>query len=112
MSSAAFTNREAVVRPCVGCGYCCKKAPCVLASTLGRVKDGKCQELLFSEGRYWCGLMLRAPDLDDHDEHWYKVALHAGAGCCSPMNSERRKFLTSDDGMSNVFNSDKVRIGG
>lgn len=80
-------------KPCVGCGFCCNKAPCALASSLGLAKDGKCKELLWASGRYWCGLMLDAPKVDDRDENWYKRHLCAGEGCCSPLNSIRQEIV-------------------
>lgn len=73
--------------------YCCKKAPCVISDNLGREKDGKCLELLWANGRYWCGLMLDAPKKYERNEQWYMSALCAGEGCCSPLNSDRKAMI-------------------
>lgn len=79
-------------RPCVGCGFCCKTARCVCSfEAEGKLyKDpiealgepNECPWLEYRDNRYWCKIA---------DE--YKIVLAIGEGCCSPMNTERRKFL-------------------
>ena len=50
-------------RPCVGCGYCCTKAPCVLAARIFETRDWQgCPALRFHDGRHWCGLVEDAED--------------------------------------------------
>lgn len=69
----------AVRWPCVGCGYCCKKAPCFLSQrTFGDQKAGECPALRYHDGRYWCGLV------EDGDET-VKRELAIGAGCSSAL---------------------------
>jgi hypothetical protein len=76
---------------CVGCGYCCKAAPCVAAVHRGRVSaDGECLELVFDGERYRCNYILDPPA---EGEEWWRRQLCVGAGCCSNLNSEREKYL-------------------
>lgn len=71
--------------PCIGCGYCCKKTPCILGVKLfGMVKP--CAGLVFKDGRYWCKPVLEAKGAD---QKRLTENLYIGAGCCSPMNSDR-----------------------
>jgi hypothetical protein len=70
---------EVPYRPCVGCGYCCKKATCTLG--LG----SPCAYLAQHDGRYWCSLILIGAVTDEE--------LAIGAGCCSSLNSDRQMIL-------------------
>ena len=86
-------------RKCVGCGYCCRKATCALGAVhFSRHSSGPkeslspCPYLVRLYGRSWCGLLLSASeevrkDIEDG-------ALFVGAGCCSPLNTERSKLLS------------------
>jgi len=65
-------------RPCVGCGYCCKKATCVLGT------GSPCVHLVQDRGRYWCQLVLDGLPYD---------ALSIGDGCCSSLNSDRQQMI-------------------
>lgn len=67
------------VYPCVGCGYCCRKAQCGW-SVLTHGFTNSCPELVQSGGRWRC----KASDNPELAE-----AVGIGAGCCSPMNSDR-----------------------
>lgn len=75
------------VRLCVGCGYCCTKAPCGAAVRLYRGAT-ICPQLTWNEEdkRYFCGLMLISGQLGEY----YRKELYAGEGCCSGLNSWRR----------------------
>jgi hypothetical protein len=70
--------------PCLGCGYCCKKALCTLGSHL-HGHELPCPSLTYKNGRYWCSEALSS-------EHVAK-ALYVGEGCCSSMNSYRQERL-------------------
>ena len=80
------------MRKCVGCGYCCRKTPCgvVLGRPGGRkvprmYEDGQaCPELRWDGKRYFCQLVLANPDM--------KHLLAIGEGCCSSLNSDRKKI--------------------
>jgi len=70
--------------PCVGCGYCCRKAPCVLGEGV------PCVELVERDGRWWCGLVLAATG---EDREMIELDLFIGDGCCSSFNSDRQRRL-------------------
>ena len=72
---------------CNGCGFCCTKALCEAAQRLYRGAT-QCPQLLWNEGqaRYVCGLMSIPGPLGQN----YREELHAGAGCCSSLNSWRQ----------------------
>ena len=69
------------VKLCIGCGYCCIKAPCHVAQ---RLYPGAkyCPQLEWQNNRYICKLMQIPGKLGEN----YREELHAGAGCCSPLN--------------------------
>jgi hypothetical protein len=82
-----------LTRPCVGCGYCCKKVPCSLSVYLHADKPWphhECPELIFRDGRWWCKIALEEPELA-------KEELYIGAGCCSPLNTERLRYVDRMD---------------
>jgi hypothetical protein len=68
---------------CLGCGYCCFKAPC--GWTPVWEPNGGCPHLVWDGKRYLCLQVVEGPRAEDfHD------ALHIGEGCCSSLNSWRR----------------------
>ena len=80
---------ERHIRPCVGCGYCCRKAPCIQSVFLWPDRD-KCPALYYAaDQRKWRCKLAAIPDL-------YKV-LAMGEGCCSPLNSDRDKIPTPEE---------------
>lgn len=88
---------EPIWPECVGSGYCCKKGPCGLAVARGHdmkhwLEGGKgCPDLVEKDGRYWCGLYLRAAG---PKKAKIKYELAIGEGCCSSLfNTEREKIL-------------------
>jgi hypothetical protein len=83
---------------CVGCGYCCKTVQCLLSYRKFCIQK-RCPALRFHDGRYWCGLVEDATDLEKVQ---YITALHIGAGCSSDMNSERRKYVQSHQAIGGV----------
>jgi hypothetical protein len=68
-----------IVRPCVGCGYCCITARCSIGLFLFG-QEGRCPALKWNGNRYMCDLV----DL-------YKNALNIDRGCCAPLNTWREK---------------------
>lgn len=72
---------------CVGCGFCCIKAPCVAASRLYPAAE-ICPQLLWDDekNRYFCGLMSLPGNLGLE----YRKELYAGAGCCMNLNDWRQ----------------------
>ena len=89
-------RRETVARrvaECVGCGYCCMKAPCVASA---RLYPGAkhCPQLVWSDdlGRYRCHLSMLPGSVGER----YRNELSIGAGCCSSLNSWRRDVKRRD----------------
>jgi hypothetical protein len=68
------------VRNCIGCGFCCRKAPCVY----GTCDPGQDCKHLFWDGQRWrCHLIAMSP--------LYADSLYAGDGCCCGMNTFQRE---------------------
>ena len=84
---------EYTPRPCVGCGFCCRKTPCELAYRIHGGGLTRCPELTYHDGRWWCSAVERAvgPLADE-----YREGLYIGAGCCSALNSDRLKIPTPE----------------
>jgi hypothetical protein len=80
---------ENAYRPCLGCGYCCTVATCAFGAERFGPHGGPCPALTYRDGRYWCGVILEA---DEVQRPHYERVLHIGAGCCSSLNSYRRKL--------------------
>jgi hypothetical protein len=80
---------EFVPRPCVGCGYCCQAAPCVVGFMLYQRVDGQCPALVWNEEqqRYLCQVVLDEPEATRED---LKQKMAMGEGCCSPMFNTQR----------------------
>lgn len=73
-------------RPCVNCGYCCKKAPCPYGEW--DPVNKRCKQLTPDNK---CGI---------HDEiAGDTVAPAFGTGCCSPMNSDRLAIVRQRRGL-------------
>lgn len=72
---------------CIGCGYCCRKAPCGMPEVEWS-KDG-CSDLIWDEGkhRWWCREILEATGA--HKEYLLHQ-LDVGKGCGSALNTYRR----------------------
>ena len=87
MKLAVIDGRE--VAPCIGSGFCCKKAPCWVGLRVhGPVAP--CPSLVFKDERYWCGEILKA---DGAEEQALMDDLSVGAGCCANLNSDRMVML-------------------
>jgi len=77
------------IKECVGCGYCCRKAPCALSvSIYGKVDV--CPALIWDETnrRYWCKACKVAGELGAR----YRAELYIGEGCCCGLNSDRKNI--------------------
>lgn len=82
---------EGTTKACVGCGFCCRKAPCGAALAFGTLdKDNKCSVLRWNGSRYLCGFII--------NEHYAPIRerfyneLHIGAGCCAGLNTDRQNI--------------------
>ena len=68
------------MRPCIHCGYCCRQAPCCYGENTNT--SNACIHLTEDNK---CGIY----DKVKHDI----ISPAMGAGCCSPMNTDRRDLL-------------------
>ena len=81
---------EISAKPCVGCGFCCRKSRCYL----GAQKHGPgpdCPELVWNGERWRCQLILDNEELKTNPTINFDLAI--GAGCCCGLNTERLKYL-------------------
>ncbi len=77
---------------CLGSGYCCKNALCGLAVQRHPKATAPCPSLVLKDGRYWCGEVLAA---EGEELQWLIDNLYIGAGCCSPLNTDRKPLLAT-----------------
>lgn len=78
-------------RACIGCGYCCRKAPC----HLGEIGDeGWCFWLDWDGVRWRCGL-LGCDELEGERKS-IRYELAVGGGCTSPLNDWRARCIVPD----------------
>jgi hypothetical protein len=80
-----------VIKPCIGCGFCCVQAMCVAGRYLHPELDDQvvCPELHWNGQRHVC-LLMEQPGIAGER---YRQGLYAGEGCCSNLNSWRREPL-------------------
>lgn len=74
-----------ITSPCIGCGYCCSKAPCVIAFLHYDYDIDHCPALEWDGERHWCQLAREVPGAAGK--------LSVGAGCSSGLNSWRLEPL-------------------
>lgn len=84
------------IKECVGCGYCCVKAPCSAAQRIhgynGLVNEKgltECPELQWDGSRHVCRLMT----LPDPLGFEFRQELYAGEGCCASLFNSWRDEL-------------------
>lgn len=74
-------------KPCINSGYCCKQMPCQFGEATSE-KDRACKFLEPADGgKFVCGIyeeIIGSPG--------WKNSPAFGAGCCSPLNSDRLKL--------------------
>ena len=76
--------------PCIGSGYCCKKALCWIGLRVNGSISGPCPSLVFDGERHWCGEVQKA---EGSQKEALIEDLSIGAGCCSSLNSDRQEML-------------------
>jgi hypothetical protein len=80
--------------PCVGSGLCCLKARCWIGTRVHGPGD-KCPSLVWEDGRYWCGEILKSQDPEQ-----LKRELYVGDGCCmalfNTLRQERLRDMTPE----------------
>ena len=75
-------------RPCVKCGYCCAKGVCAFGEWDESIHQ--CRHLTAGATCAIYDLIVSQPGADKDPVF--------GAGCCSPMNSERQKKIDEAKG--------------
>jgi len=85
-------------RPCLRSGYCCKQRPCPYGEVTSP-SNPSCRHLQRDEsGRYECGIydqIVRQPGSE--------ISPAFGAGCCSPMNSDRQDLVEKRSTIHNIL---------
>jgi hypothetical protein len=81
---------------CVGCGYCCRKAPCAVANRVYGNGLTECPALSWDEDqkRYFCELCLIPTQMGVD----FKKELSVGEGCCSPLFNTERENIRPPEG--------------
>jgi hypothetical protein len=74
-------------RPCVGCGYCCLTAQCWFSIECFGELDDVCPSLVNDGERFRCAQV---------GSERLRQMVAIGAGCCSPLNSRRRRQIFCD----------------
>ena len=101
------TTQPLQTRPCVGCGHCCRTAPCVAAVRIygNGINTTGCPALFHRDKRWWCKIVdhARGPLREQ-----FVAELAIGAGCCSGLNTDRNRIPTPE-GVARR-NSGKPRI--
>ena len=75
---------------CIGCGYCCTKATCIIGCELHGDKT-PCPELMFAKERHWCRWVMSQELVSEDAGVTAAKALDIGAGCCSSLNTWRHE---------------------
>lgn len=73
------------LKACIGCGYCCRKAPCGLPGV--EWKSGQCSELVWDKSSQ-CWRYRKV--LESGIKSKIAEQLSIGAGCCSGLNTYQR----------------------
>ncbi|MBL8327250.1 MAG: hypothetical protein JNJ71_00245 [Rubrivivax sp.] len=76
--------------PCNGCGACCSAEPCPIGAVLSLRRSGRCTALEWSDddGRYRCGLLVKAAQTGRATERLVRRWIAAGAGCDARFETE------------------------
>ena len=85
-------NEQVKTSPCLGCGFCCMKAPCFVALRVHGNGITQCPELRWNNDRYTCRLATLPGSLGDR----YREELAIGAGCCCGLNDWRKDVKQRD----------------
>jgi hypothetical protein len=77
------------IADCIGCGYCCAKAPCSIATSLDCWSpETGCEALIWNGSRHLCHLVVEDPDV-------FGKLLAIGAGCSSSLFNSYRENVKS-----------------
>jgi hypothetical protein len=94
----AAPRKPALGQPCNGCGVCCASEPCPVGVLVSRRRHGACAALVWVQGGYRCGVLVRAHGL--RGPAWLRrVAtrlvsrwIAAGQGCDCDYEIELREL--------------------
>lgn len=81
------------MKECVGCGFCCLKAPCQVALRINGGGISRCPHLIWDSSRYVCDLMRLPGKVGEG----YREELYAGTGCSCSLNSWREEVICRDE---------------
>ena len=82
---------------CIGCGYCCRKAPCLLS--LWDADERRCDCLKWDGHRWRCALV---EDTVRMARRLVVEYLAIGEGCCSNMNTYRvKRYVPTPEDLKN-----------
>ena len=82
------------VKQCVGCGFCCRQAPCAMALRIYGRTLTKCPELVYHDSRWRCRAVEHAQG-PLYDRYVDDVA--SGGGCSSTMFIEDRRYIPTPE---------------
>ena len=76
-------TKPALGEPCNGCGACCATEPCPIGAVISLRRSGSCGALEWSDadGRYRCGLLVKAVQAGRPAQRLVSRWIAAGAGC-------------------------------
>lgn len=66
---------------CQQCGKCCSEEVCKIGETLFETRTPPCPGLVFTDNKYWCGVVLKASDCVPGASEFLAFALGIGRGC-------------------------------
>ena len=100
MVDVATRKKGEIMKQCVGCGFCCLKAPCEASVRLYKGAE-QCPQLIWTGpvNRYLCGLMTLPEPLGES----YRKELYANTGCCSGLNSWRNDVKNRHHNISDPY---------
>ena len=93
---ANYNWKDGEIKPCVKCGYCCKKSTCPLGMQFGSPPEN-CSFLGGDKpGEYYCRFVTEniVPDA--------KTMIAVGEGCCSSLNTDRRIAIENIEKMEMI----------
>lgn len=85
-------EKPPVGEPCTQCGYCCAAEVCEVGKQLhGKTQPAPCPSMIFDSGRFWCGAVLMADELEPMYGLAIRLKLGIGVGCDSNYLDEEEK---------------------
>ncbi len=70
--------------PCNGCGFCCASEVCKVGLAMfGDDTPAPCPAMVYSDGRFWCGIVEAADATAPGPATFLRLLLGVGLGCDS-----------------------------